>query len=213
MCGADIDEEIQELRDQLEDEIEYSTEMYERAQLAEAELTTIRADMATSKVTHSRPPSQTLSKSAKRALPLQSPLVDAQAEALAASEGMYGLYVSLWIPVLAGDFAGLSAKAYRAVSYLMRLRGRLRCFAQDAVDGPRVEELKKELAAARIDTDSLGAKIIAMRKHSRALESELSSARSGTSLQDIQAIAGKDKKLVRTLPLHDQRLCVCAQWS
>ncbi len=49
---ADIDEEIQELRDQLEDEVEYSTEMYERAQLAEAELTTLRADMATSKVTH-----------------------------------------------------------------------------------------------------------------------------------------------------------------
>jgi len=36
----------------LEEEIEYSTEMYERAQLAEAELTTLRANMATSKVGH-----------------------------------------------------------------------------------------------------------------------------------------------------------------
>lgn len=51
-CAADVDEEIQELRDQLEDEVEYSAEMYERAQLAEAELTTLRASMATSKVAH-----------------------------------------------------------------------------------------------------------------------------------------------------------------
>ncbi len=53
---ADIDEEVQELQDQLEGEIEYSTEMYERAQLAEAELTTLRASMATSQVTHLHTP-------------------------------------------------------------------------------------------------------------------------------------------------------------
>lgn len=51
---ADIDEEIQELRDQLEEEMEYSTEMYECAQLAEADLTTLRASMATSQVAPSR---------------------------------------------------------------------------------------------------------------------------------------------------------------
>lgn len=62
-----------------------------------------------------------------------------------------------------------------------------------------MDELKKELAAARMDVDSLRAKVSAMGKHSRALESELSLARSGTSLQDIKAIAGKDKKLVSTL--------------
>ena len=48
---ADIDEEIQELQDQLEEEVEYSTEMYERAQLAEAELTTLHASLAASQVT------------------------------------------------------------------------------------------------------------------------------------------------------------------
>jgi len=36
----------------LEEEIEYSTEMYERAQLAEAELTMLRAKITTSKVGH-----------------------------------------------------------------------------------------------------------------------------------------------------------------
>lgn len=60
-----------------------------------------------------------------------------------------------------------------------------------------MEELKKELAAARMDADGLRAKLSALRMHSRALEVQLSSARSGTSLQDIQAVAGKDKKLVR----------------
>ena len=83
--------------------------------------------------------------------------------------------------------------------YGMQVHDRLRCLAQGTVDGPRVEDLKKELAAARMDADGLRAKVSAMRKHSRALESQLSSARSGTSLQDIQAVAGKDKKLVSAL--------------
>lgn len=39
-----------ELREQLEEEVEYSMEMYERAQLAESELVTLRADLATTKV-------------------------------------------------------------------------------------------------------------------------------------------------------------------
>ncbi len=67
-----------------------------------------------------------------------------------------------------------------------------------------------------MDADSLRAKISAMRKHSRALESQLSSARSCTSLQDIQAIAGKDKKLVSVLLYYYVVLAticwVCSQW-
>ncbi len=41
---------MRELQEQLEEEIEYSTEMYERAQLAEAELITLRASVATTRV-------------------------------------------------------------------------------------------------------------------------------------------------------------------
>ena len=50
IAHADVDEEVRELQEQLEEEVEYSTELYERAQLAEAELTTLRASMATTKV-------------------------------------------------------------------------------------------------------------------------------------------------------------------
>ena len=69
--------------------------------------------------------------------------------------------------------------------------------AQGAIDGPNLEELRKELAAARMDADSLRAKVSGLRMHSQALEMQLTSARSATSLQDIQAVAGKDKRLVR----------------
>ena len=38
------------LQEQLDEEVEYSTEMYERAQLAEADLATLRADLAANQV-------------------------------------------------------------------------------------------------------------------------------------------------------------------
>ena len=68
---------------------------------------------------------------------------------------------------------------------------------QGATEGPKLEELRKELAAAKMDADSLRAKVSGLRTHSQALEMQLSSARSATTLQDIQAVAGKDKRLVR----------------
>ena len=67
---------------------------------------------------------------------------------------------------------------------------------QGASDGPRVEELRKELAAARTDADGLKAKAAGLRKHSHALEEQLRTDRAGASLQDIKAVAGRDKKLV-----------------
>ena len=45
-----MDEDIALLQEQLDEEVEYSTEMYERAQLAEADLATLRADLASSQV-------------------------------------------------------------------------------------------------------------------------------------------------------------------
>ena len=45
-----MDEDIALLQEQLDEEVEYSTEMYERAQLAEADLATLRAGMAASQV-------------------------------------------------------------------------------------------------------------------------------------------------------------------
>ena len=47
---ADVDEDIALLQEQLDEEVEYSTEMYERAQLAEADLATLRADLAANQV-------------------------------------------------------------------------------------------------------------------------------------------------------------------
>ena len=61
-----------------------------------------------------------------------------------------------------------------------------------------MEELRKELAAARTDADGLRAEAAGLRKHSRALEKQLRTARAGASLQDIKAVAGRDKKLVRS---------------
>ena len=45
-----MDEDIALLHEQLDEEVEYSTEMYERAQLAEADLATLRADLVTNQV-------------------------------------------------------------------------------------------------------------------------------------------------------------------
>ena len=69
--------------------------------------------------------------------------------------------------------------------------------AQVDMDGAKAEDLRKELAAARMDADALRAQMSGLRSHGRALEAQLASARSGTSLQDIQRVAGADRKLVR----------------
>ena len=45
-----MDEDIALLQEQLDEEAEYSTEMYERAQLAEADLATLRADLVANQV-------------------------------------------------------------------------------------------------------------------------------------------------------------------
>ena len=68
---------------------------------------------------------------------------------------------------------------------------------------------RKELVAAKMDADGLRAQMSAMRTHSRALEAQLLSARVGTSLQDIQAVAGKDKRLVRDHSPDDGLLQAC----
>ena len=67
---------------------------------------------------------------------------------------------------------------------------------QGALNETKVEELEKDLAAAKMDTDALRAEMSGLQKQTRALEKQLRSARSGASLQDIQAVAGRDKKLV-----------------
>lgn len=67
---------------------------------------------------------------------------------------------------------------------------------QGAIDETKVEELKKDLAGAKMDADALRAEMSGLQKQTRALEKQLRSARSGASLQDIQAVAGRDEKLV-----------------
>jgi len=68
---------------------------------------------------------------------------------------------------------------------------------QGAINETKVEELKTDLAAAKMDADALRAEMSGVQKQTRALEKHLRSARSGASLQDIQAVTGGDKKLVR----------------
>ena len=70
---------------------------------------------------------------------------------------------------------------------------------QGAGDCEQVAQLSKELAAATTHADALKAELSGLRQHSAALEAQLRSARSGASLQDIRAVAGRDKKLVSTL--------------
>ena len=70
---------------------------------------------------------------------------------------------------------------------------------QGAGDSEQVAQLGKELAAATTHADALKAELSGLRQHSAALEAQLRSARAGASLQDIRAVAGRDKKLVGTL--------------
>ena len=82
---------------------------------------------------------------------------------------------------------------------------------QGAGDSEQVAQLSKELAATTTHADALKAELSGLRQHSAALEAQLRSARSGASLQDIRAVAGRDKKLVSALCLlKSLLLCSCS---
>lgn len=70
---------------------------------------------------------------------------------------------------------------------------------QGAGNSGQVAQLRKELAAAATHADALRAELGGLRHYSAALEEQLRSARSGASLQDVRATAGRDKKLVSAL--------------
>lgn len=67
-------------------------------------------------------------------------------------------------------------------------------------DRETVQELQRQAAAARKAADVSSAEVKALRKHARSLEKQLKSARAGASLDDIRTVAGRDSRLVRSLP-------------